>query len=167
MSEVKDWMAEYDARSKACVEANRAAILDGLTRAGAVSAWVFYQGAGDSGMVEDMEISTTIIDPKSSEPTEGRIDLACVDVTIPFVHYGDVFEHKDGWRTRQTSSPAMPLKDALDAFCEDYIGATGHDGYENDEGGQGHLLIDVAAATFKLHHEDNYMETNDYDEELT
>jgi len=40
-------------------------------------------------------------------------------------------------------------------------------GFENNEGGQGDVTIDVAAGTVKLEHQENYTETNDSTREFT
>ena len=158
---------EYDQRSKDLVAANRAAMMEAIAAAGATLGYVAYTGSGDSGQVEEVWVATGPFNDAQPYETPGAIDLDHTKVWLPFTtgSYVHDEEHPDGHHVL-TVTPNMPLDDALERFAHAAIGATGHSGYENEEGGFGYMLIDVAANTVKLDHHDNFIQTVDYSEAL-
>ena len=119
---------------------HRTAILAALAAAGIATLTVTYDGYGDSGQ----------LDSWTAKLTEGRslaLDEAAGNV-IAIVRSTD--------QTMIERSTARALIEAAESFCYDLL-ATHHDGYENNVGGNGEFVFDVATGTIHLTHRDNYI----------
>lgn len=104
---------------------------------------VTYNGEGDEGQIENIvgyrhRMVGEVVDEDESE--------LLVDMT-------DLFVNEEKGRS---------LADDVDDFTWEVLGVE-HDGFEIDDGGSGHLVIDVVAATVKLTRNDHYtaMETSE------
>ncbi|PTT81798.1 hypothetical protein DBR42_17630 [Pelomonas sp. HMWF004] len=127
---------------RATFDFNKAAVLAALQQAGATAATVDYFGAGDEGRIEGVYTL-----PESAAST--RVCLAVVERSW------------DADAKRMTAAAALrdyALDDALRELCDAAVTLTGHDGYENGEGGRGALTVDVAAGEFSLEHGNYYVE---------
>lgn len=132
----------------AVLAANKAILMGALAAAGVKIASVQYDGNGDSGGVEDVDLA-----PKPGEDQK-TILLA--------VSYGWLRE-----RFVTMSIKQMDLESALSAFVDgDLISHFGHSGYENDEGGGGEAVFDVEKGTITLNHYDYIIERDESDHVL-
>ena len=127
---------------RATFDFNKAAVLAALQQAGATAATVDYFGAGDEGRIEGVYIT-----PDSA--AAARVKLAVVERSW------------DAGARVMTAAAVLRdygVDDALTELCEAAITLTGHDGYENGEGGRGALTVDVSAGTYSLEHGNYYVE---------
>lgn len=112
-----------------------------------------YSGGGDSGDVCELHVI-----PEFAAP-----GLQATEVTETYVHR-DYTGPETGWqfslRTR-----VVPLEEALHDFTLDWL-EIHHPGWENDDGGDGSMSINVAAGTCRLEHREFYTESTGYEYEL-
>lgn len=133
---------------------NKASIFDALAKHGVATVRVTYDGAGDSGQLNDMEFLDSQGAP-FTEPFEGKV--ACSRQV--FGSYNpDTQSYRDDTFQEEESS----LVAAVEHVCYHVLGLK-HPGYENNEGGQGEFTFDVSNRTLSLHHEDNIMEVEVYE----
>ena len=122
----------YAARTKRYTDAcrkvlatNLAAIFDALARTGADIVYVGFDGGGDSGQIESIELGRS----------RARTAVPSATITWQIVRFEDLAIHE----TTQT------LVGALETATYDIIDAAGHGGWENNEGGHGEVAFHVAA----------------------
>ena len=152
-------MREENVRKKQVydrLKINKKPITDALSTLGVDTVKVTYSGSGDEGQIDDV----TFYDSGSKElKVDGKVKVITHKskfVTDKWVET-EIIEEQD-------------LSQALEDFCNDWVEIE-HGGYENDDGGQGEMTIEVSESefqpsTFKLVHGDNYVETTDYEHNL-
>ncbi len=113
--------AERDASADVEIAAMKAALLPQLAAHGVVTVEIRFDGYGDSGAIEQ----TTLFG------ADGKV-VECPDILI-------AREGKD----------EVKLASLLEDFAYEAL-ERHHDGWENNEGAFGELLIDVADASFQL-----------------
>lgn len=103
-------------------------IFEQLRAAGASTITISFDGSGDSGSIESVDIY-------NAEGKRMQIDLT---VTYPTEKSSWV---DDKWVT-ETTEKEMPIADALEAYCYDELEKTQIDWYNND-GGFGEMTINL------------------------
>lgn len=151
--DVDAWMARYneEQRLRALLHPrvdahNKAVLLKILGDAGIVRVDVAFDGAGDSGQIE--EITLTGSDDCEAEPPVGEIEIQSVAY--------------DG---SGVTSEAMPVAGALEHICYDLL-AQHHAGWENNEGGYGSFTFDVAGDLITYTHNERYELVETFKHEL-
>ena len=119
----------YEARAAELYPANKASLLTALAAAGITQVAVTFDGYGDSGQIENVEVKAG----------EALVDLPDVSVEIARAEY---FSEDVDRRTE-------PLREAIESVCY-LILETRHGGWENNEGAYGEFLFDVAADSITL-----------------
>lgn len=103
-------------------------IFEQLRAAGASTITISFDGSGDSGSIESVNIY-------DAEGKQMQIDLA---VTYP--------KEKSSWLddkwVTETEEKEIPIADALEAYCYDELEKTEIDWYNND-GGFGQMTINL------------------------
>lgn len=122
---------------------NKAAILAALAAGGYSGAIVRFNGSGDSGAVEEIDLFR-----------DGELATDTPDAT-PSIE----LQHIPQWGMA-SGSDMHDLKGALEELAYELIAQT-HPGWENNDGGQGELEIDVAEARLTLNIGLNYIQTDD------
>lgn len=125
---------------------NKKVLLGTLRRLGAKSVTVSYNGSGDSGSVEEISLHNTEGE-KIKEDPQVRVLIAQGRFTV-----------EKGFVTEEEPR-TMPLKEALEQFCYDWIDRSGHSGWENNDGASGEFTIDVESGEFALEHNEYHTET--------
>ena len=112
-----------------------------LREHGIGSVYVYFSGSGDSGQIETVFFSPSV---------EGgpRFQIPC-DVER-------AYREGERW-ARERVVELLPAEEAIRTIADDYLEATDVDWY-NDDGGQGHLEIDVEAGSVELEIATNYTE---------
>jgi len=132
-------IAQYHDHARRVVEArpaNKAALFDALTRAGITRVTVGFDGYGDSGQIEQVEVHAG--DAVAELPAD----------QIEFVEpvYGD-----PGKVERSTHTISDAIETLVYAFLEET-----HDGWENNDGAYGDFTFDVAERTITLDYNERY-----------
>lgn len=116
------------------IESSKLVLIKSLSTAGVARLVVKYDGEGDSGQVES-------IDALDAERKS-------VDIHGPsFIEIG-----KDENRREYSN-----LAGFVESFFWDLLGSY-HDGFENNDGGFGEVIIDVTAGTVTLDHYDRFVD---------
>jgi hypothetical protein len=119
----------YEARAAELYPENKANLLTALAAAGITQVTVTFDGYGDSGQIENVEVKAG----------DAFVDLPDTPVEIARTEYF----HEDV--NRRTN----PLREALESVCYLILEAK-HGGWENNEGAYGEFLFDVAADSITL-----------------
>ena len=130
--DASDFMARvqaYEARATALYPANKASLMAALAAAGITSVVVTFEGYGDSGQIENLEVKSgdCLVDLPDAPVEIARTEFFCetVDRCIE------------------------PLREAIESVCYLILEAR-HGGWENNEGAHGEFVFDVAAGTVTL-----------------
>ena len=110
-------------------ELNKAVLFDTLTPAGITSINVEFDGEGDSGQING------VCALAGDQPA----DLPATKLTLQQLRWG---------QTESTPSE-FTLEAAIEALCYDYLEQE-HGGWENNDGGHGEFIIDVAERRISL-----------------
>lgn len=128
------------------IRKNRKTILAALQKIHAARVVVEYSGSGDSGAVERI----SIIDHEGKE--------IGADPMVKTLVENGFYDPKKGFISKQ-EPVTVTLKQALENFCYDWIAECGNSGWENNDGADGTLTIDVGSGGFHLEHNSHYTET--------
>lgn len=121
--------------------ANLQRALPVLREHGVGSVYVYFAGSGDSGQIDTVFFSPSV---EGGPGFQIPCDVECA------------YREGDRWR-RERVVERLPAEEAIRTIADDYLEATDVDWYNND-GGQGHLDIDVEAGTVELEIATNYTE---------
>lgn len=122
-----DWAAKWAkeaAERKQALQAAKLPVIAALKAAGAAVATITYDGEGDSGQIESITAETA--------------DSREVNLDLPY-------------ESPESDSSASTLKGAIDQLAWGCLEAC-HEGFENNEGGYGEIVIDVADGTITVDH---------------
>lgn len=143
---IDDCMAMYEAfrqRARALRSANKAALFTVLEDAGIAYVIVTFDGCGDSGQIESVEVQGAV--------------AALPDTMTEFAFA----QHNDGEAERHALSIAAAVEElAYDCLREH------HDGWENNEGAFGAFTFDVAKRTIALDFSYRIESTEDHTHEF-
>ena len=132
-------------------EEKKLELLTRLKLLGAKEVTVRFQGGGDSGEIEGIEIFN------------GERCINVDDEKLDWPTSSSVFNEETKEFEVQTSENHLSLESVLMNMTEEWLNHTGHDWYNND-GGQGALTIDFTQSPPKIELEVgvNYVEVNQY-----
>jgi hypothetical protein len=132
-------------------EEKKLELLTRLKLLGAKEVTVRFQGGGDSGEIEGIEIFN------------GERCINVDDEKLDWPTSNSVFNEETKEFEVQTSEKHLSLESVLMSMTEEWLNHTGHDWYNND-GGQGALTIDFTQSPPKIELEVgvNYVEVNQY-----
>jgi hypothetical protein len=123
-------------RNRLCAELrlqNKTAVFDALAAAGLATVTVSFDGYGDSGQIERLEI-------------EGAVDtLPPATVEIATAIWGEL----------EPQRQSMSLADAIEKLIYDFLGSA-HDGWDDNDGAYGEFTFDVADRTIRLDYNERY-----------
>lgn len=131
----------FDASARELLAQNKTVLFDVLQNAGITAVIVHFDGYGDSGQIEDIEVRKG--DETSALPT------VTIEVASPVWDSGEI--------DRQTS----PIADAIETMAYDFLSQT-HDGWENNDGAYGDFTFDVAARTITLDYNERYTSSENH-----
>jgi hypothetical protein len=145
------FMSNYLDLSQQALTLNRDLLINTLQTLNITEVRANYQGGGDSGDVMDFDVI-----PESLSPLLHSEKLDYHSVRGEFV---------DGHYQYLSSNQPTPLNEALTDFVLSWIGMH-HCGWENNEGGQGVMIVDVLSNGFDLNHTEFYVESTQYEYQL-
>jgi hypothetical protein len=123
---------------------NKAALFDALAAAGVTLVVVSFDGYGDSGQIENVEVKagdTVIAMP------EGTIEIA-----------------EAVWDEIEPDCSTISIADAVERLVYDLLTDT-HCGWENNDGAYGDFTFDVTARTITLDYNERYA-ASDYSQHV-
>jgi hypothetical protein len=137
-----DWETKRLAHERLHAElqpGNKAALFDALAAAGVTLIVAAFDGYGDSGQIENVEVKAgdTVVDMPG-----GEIEIATAV-----------------WDQAEPDRSMASIRDVIEVFVYDLLGQT-HDGWENSDGAYGDFTFDVAERTITLDYNERYMESD-------
>ena len=129
-----------------CVELrlhNKTVVFDALDAAGIATVVVSFDGYGDSGQIERLEV-------------EGAVDtLPAANVEIAAAIRGEL----------EPLRQSMSLADAIEKLIYDFL-SSAHDGWEDNDGAYGEFTFDVADRAIRLDYNERYSASVNYSHEF-
>jgi hypothetical protein len=137
-----DWeakRADQDRLRDELQSRNKVALFDALAAAGITFVVVTFDGYGDSGQIENIEVKAggTVVDMPL-----GEIEMASA-----------------AWGQVEPDRSAVSIRDAVEHIAYDFLGQT-HCGWENNDGAYGDFTFDVTARTITLDYNERYTESD-------
>lgn len=135
--------AQHAARARLADEAlpaNKAALFDALAAAGITSVLVAFDGSGDSGQIEDIDVT------RDQEPAP--LPSVSVEIATPV------------WDGSGLDRRTMPIAEAIEALAYAFLEDT-HGGWENNEGAYGEFRFHVSERSIQLDYNERF-ETSEY-----
>jgi hypothetical protein len=130
---------EYNRIASELLTLNKTALFDALAAAGITTVIVNFDGCGDSGQIEAIEVRAG---------DEDRA-LPAVEIEIASANWGSATID------RQT----QPLREAIETLVYDVLSQT-HGGWEINDGSYGDFTFDVASRTITLDYNERHMESD-------
>lgn len=143
--EWEDKDRDYRERANGLFSGNKVVLFDALSAAGITTVVVYFDGYGDSGQIEEIEVK--IGDEPSELPNE-RIEILDPVWGSPGIE-------------RQTHT----ICEAIEAMAYAFLRQT-HEGWENNDGGFGDFTFDIDERSISLDYNERYTETNSYSHEF-
>jgi hypothetical protein len=142
-----DWEAKRAAQDRLHAELqplNKAALFEALAAAGITLVVVSFDGYGDSGQIENVEVKAgdTVV-----PMPEGTIEIA-----------------EAMWDQPEPNHTSLSIADAIERLVYDLLNDT-HGGWENNDGGYGDFTFDVAERTITLEYNERYT-ASDYSQHV-
>lgn len=135
--------AQHAARAAFAANAlptNKTALFDTLAAAGITSVVVTFDGAGDSGQMNE-------IDARAGE-IAAELPAVAVEIATP------------AWDGTGLDRRCVPIAEAIEALAYEFLEDT-HGGWEINEGAFGEFTFDVAARSIQLDYNER-IETSEY-----
>ena len=120
---------EEQARARKLVEPNKRALFAVLAPAGITRVTVTFDGGGDSGQIEAVE---AFCGADSASLPEGEVTL-----------------ERHSYRSDEAEQIVLSVPEAIEDLCYALLGQE-HGGWENNEGGYGEFVFDVAGDSIAL-----------------
>lgn len=120
---------EYEARAAELHPANKASLFAALRQVGITTVVVTFDGAGDSGQIEDIQAH---IGDEPAEIPATPVEIARLD-----------------FHATEPERLTEPLGEAIETLAYAFLEQT-HGGWENNEGAFGEFVFDVAGETITL-----------------
>jgi hypothetical protein len=136
---------EYARRAEQILAANKTVLFDALAVAGIETVTVTFDGYGDSGQIE-------------------RIDLEAGEETTPLP--SDRIEIvRTFYESPEIERQTQTVHEAIETLVYDFLRQT-HCGWENNDGAYGEFTFDVAERTIKLDYNERYTSSENYSHEF-
>ncbi len=136
---------EYARSSGDIRSANKAVLFDVLAAAGIETVTVIFDGYGDSGQIERIDV----------EPGQGTVLLPSDRIEIV----------RTIWESPEIQRQTLTVREAIETVVYDFLRQT-HDGWENSDGAYGEFTFDVAERTIKLDYNERYTSSEHYSHEF-
>lgn len=136
------WIAKYQDHARRVAEArpaNKAALFDALAQAGITKVVVNFDGYGDSGQVERVDVQ--------AGEAEAKLPEDQIELIAPV--YGD---------PEKVERSTHTISDAIETLVYAFLEET-HDGWEDNDGAYGDFTFDVGNRTITLDYNGRYTES--------
>jgi len=132
---------EHISRAAEVLPANKTNLFDALAAEAITIVIVTFDGCGDSGQIEDIEV-------KAGEEI----------VTLP---PGNIEIARAVWGSCHIDRQTMTIQDGIESLVYALLGVS-HDGWENSDGAYGDFTFDVAERTITVDYNERRMDTDYY-----
>jgi hypothetical protein len=132
---------EYVRRAEDVRSANKAVLFDSLAAAGIETVTVIFDGYGDSGQIERIDI----------EAGEGTVLLPSDRIEIA----------RATWESPEIERQTQTVQEAIETMVYDLLRQV-HSGWEINDGAYGEFTFDVAERTIKLDYNERYTSSENY-----
>lgn len=122
-------------------QTNKAMLFSALELAGVTKIAVTFDGYGDSGQIEDVQVRA------------GDDEIALPDATIEIA--------AAVWGQLEPERSSVSIATAVESLAYDVLERT-HCGWENNDGAYGEIVFDIAAHTITLDHNERYTATENH-----
>ena len=139
-----DFETTYARHKELCAKANelnKTVLFAALLPTGVTRIQIEFDGEGDSGQINGV----------SALAGDKAVQLPATTVTVQQLQWG---------QTEPTASE-FTLAEAIETLCYDYLEQE-HGGWENNDGGYGEFIIDVAARTIELEFYSRYTDYHQF-----
>jgi hypothetical protein len=136
---------EYTLRAEEARSANKAVLFDALAAAGIETVTVLFDGYGDSGQIERIDIEAR--EGTTPLPLD-RIEVACTT-----------------WENPEIERQTQTVQEAVETLVYDLLRQT-HSGWEINDGAYGEFTFDVAERTIKLDYNERCTSCEHYSHEF-
>jgi hypothetical protein len=141
---LSEWEMKAAARAKLDAElfaVNKTALLNALEIAGLTRVVVSFDGYGDSGQIENVEVRIG--------DDEARMPAGTIEV-------GEAL-----WGEVELKRSAVGISAAVESLAYDVLEQT-HSGWEDNDGAYGDIVFDVAERTITLDYNERYTASENY-----
>lgn len=141
---LSDWEMKAVARSKLEAELftlNKAALLSVLALAGVTRIVVSFDGYGDSGQIENVEVQA------GDDPV--TMPVAAIELAEAV------------WDQAEPKRSSVSIAEAVESLAYDVLEKT-HCGWENNDGAYGDIVFDVEEETITLDYNERYTASENY-----
>jgi hypothetical protein len=141
---LSEWEAQAALRTQLEAELfslNKAVLLNALTLAGVTQVVVTFDGYGDSGQIENVEVRA------------GDNDIAMPAASIEIT--------EAVWGQSEPERSTVSLATAIESLAYDVLERT-HCGWENNDGAYGDIIFDVAEHRITLDYNERYTSSENY-----
>jgi hypothetical protein len=136
---------EYARRADDIRAANKIVLFDSLAAAGIETVTVIFDGYGDSGQIERIDV----------EPGQGTILLPSDRIEIA----------RTAWENPEIERQTLTVREAIETLVYDFLIQV-HSGWEINDGAYGEFTFDVAERTIKLDYNERYTSSEHYSHEF-
>jgi hypothetical protein len=136
---------EYVRRAEEILVANKAVLFDSLAAAGIETVTVLFDGYGDSGQIE-------------------RIDVGAGEGTI-LLPFDRIEIARTTWESPEIERQTLTVHEAIETLVYDFLRQT-HSGWEINDGAYGEFTFDVAERTIKLDYNERYTSSENFSHEF-
>jgi hypothetical protein len=141
---LSEWEMKAAARAKLDADLfalNKTTLLNALSRAGVTHVTVRFDGYGDSGQIENIEVRA------------GEDDVTMPAATIEIA--------ESVWGEAEPKRSSVNIAAAVERLAYDVLERT-HCGWENNDGAYGDIVFDVAEGVITLDYNERYTATENY-----
>lgn len=139
-------LSNPDGAARALFDFNKHALAVAMRQIGFSSVVVTYSGGGDSGQFDEVSFLPPDVEEGPTKPV------------VAVMRYRWDAEAHCG--ASELAFEDMALQDIAEALCDAAVSLTGHNGYENSDGGSGTFTLQAADASSELEHSDYYTESD-------
>lgn len=136
--------ADPAAAERAVFDFNRQQLVQAMVELGLSSVTVTYTGSGDSGQIDDV----------SFDPSTALAAGRAVRVAMREWRWSEA----DRRGHEHLAFSELDLVKLAGLLCDTAIALCDHDGYENNDGGEGRFTLQAEGASAELEHSDFYVE---------
>lgn len=145
MNDIRKMMEQGHQNARERIEKNKHPVFDALDAKGVRHVSVRFDGSGDSGGVEEIDIS--YVKESFKETDKSKANLLDTKISGVNVLECTMFS-PEGWQEKISSNP-ISLQEGIGSIVYDALKAT-HEGWENNDGAYGHVELDCASRSISM-----------------